>query len=115
MTEEQAIKESIAHWERMRDGKRIKIVLDLEEPSSGDCALCDYEYTQKVDEHESGTRWKDPCVFCPVYEKTGLAHCSGTPYLKALMFWRAMPDKDNPTPEFKAAAQEEIGFLRKLL
>ena len=91
------LEESIAHWERIRDGK---------EPELGvaNCALCK--------SFISGG-----CVGCPVREFSGKPGCEGTPYV----VWAHLTEVPNKlyriaeTPEEIAAAQAELDFLRSLL
>ena len=48
-----------------------------------------------------------PCEGCPVYEKTGIVFCEGSPYED---FCNAEEDSD-----MEALAQEELDFLKSLL
>lgn len=102
-----ALKESIAHWERMRDGKRVEtrnryaVDGDLESIGPDDCALCNLFY-------------KAGCFECPIMEDTGESQCSNcAPYLYATH----VLDRDflHDSPEFKRAAQEMIDYLKSLL
>lgn len=97
----QAILDSIAHWERMRDdweGCRTK----RETPTGYNCPLCKLHYT---------------CTSCPVKESTGVGSCLETPYTKALNEWKRLafnwPDRSEH--RWKTAAQKEIDFLKGLL
>ena len=102
----EALKKSIRHWERMRDGKRIKIksicgFMELEEPDSQFCALC--------------RRFERNCFdldWCPVARCVGEDDCNHTPWYEASKsFHNVGPD----SPEFKKAAAEEVEFLKSLL
>lgn len=92
----QALRASIAHWERMRDGTTN------EEPVSDECALCQ--------------RFKPNCVnletdeLCPVFNATLHRGCHGTPFNDAYdaFYWH---DRER----WKRAAQREIDFLKSLL
>lgn len=99
----QALKESIAHWERMRDGKQYP----GEAPDAIHCALCKLYY---------GDPEEPSCVGCPIFEKTGLVDCNGTPFRSARKWWytRNKP-KDFDESEFKKAAQAMIDYLKSLL
>jgi len=74
-----------------------------------DCALC------KMFEHFN-------CGGCPVYLRTGLEYCEGSPYLSAytaLREWRCINPNDKPAwlaarDAFHKAAQDEVDFLISL-
>lgn len=94
----QALKDSIAHWKKMRDDRKCG-----EEPTAEYCALC----RRFLNEHT-------PCIRsgekCPVFAATGRPGCGNTPldsiweafYLGGVRRWRV-------------AAQREIDFLESLL
>lgn len=69
-----ALLESIAHWERMRDGQRItsRSIEQYETPFSCDCPLCDLY-------HMGGTCDEG----CPIRADTGKDKCNGTTWSKA--------------------------------
>jgi len=92
-----ALKKSISHWKRMRDGN----YLEGEAPEGAQCALCD---------HFACT---DPiCAGCPVMDRTGRNGCADTPYAEAQFSYY----DDGPYSEsFKEAATREIEFLESLL
>lgn len=94
----QALKESIAHWERMRDGDAY----GGEEPTDLHCALC-----QLFNNENTSDVYR--CEDCPIYEDTGRKFCSGTPYIKAQRLWAT----DNP--KFPKEAQKMIDYLKSLL
>jgi len=107
---EKALRQSIAHWERMANGKRRKMFnhatggYELEEPFAGFCSLC-------VIFSFNGLR-SSVCTKCPVYMKTGRENCDNTPYEVAeYAFYRYGID----SYEFKKSAQEEVDFLKSLL
>jgi hypothetical protein len=95
----EALKGSIAHWERVRDGV---------EPSEGalNCDLC-----------KAFPRCDDGC---PVAAKTGRIDCQNTPYWN---FCHAAEHTEEGesyqmwarSDTAKAAAQAELDFLRSLL
>lgn len=93
----EAFEFSIAHWNRLASGKRRAD----EAVGSTDCALCGLFLT------ESSTT---TCRGCPVAERTGKTHCTGSPYHAAaeavLMGYRSK--------EFRAAAKRECEFLEGL-
>jgi hypothetical protein len=99
-----ALKQSIAHWERLVSGNR----LSNEYIGIYDCALCLKFFD-------------DGCVGCPVYEKTGEPFCDGSSFMQAhniiyiLRLKGLFKQEALDSPEFKAAAQEELDFLRSLL
>ena len=94
-----ALNESIAHWERMRDDKDCK-----EKPSVVFCACCEYD-VRYAD--------KDLCSACPVGIYTGQVDCYGTPYRNAVYEWK---QRENGFKNiFNSAATKEIEFLKKVL
>jgi hypothetical protein len=98
------LKESIEHWTRMSTGNR----LPKEEALAGDCALCRRYNTIPL----ATDSINKCCIGCPVMAKTGRQFCSTTPYGRASAFGDAYGyDSD----EFKAAAEEELTFLKSLL
>jgi hypothetical protein len=102
-----ALRESIAHWERMRDDPDCG-----EEPYDRDCALCAIYYDVEYDEQK--------CMGCPVFESSGSRHCIASPYERASREWRrwrtAQPgEKRAAKTAWRKAAQAEIDFLRSLL
>lgn len=100
-----ALKASIAHWRRLATGKRRL----FERPAAEDCALCAKFCRQLVNQwgRISGT-----CDGCPVKNRTGRNTCLGTPYKAARNKWLIY---GADSPEFKAAAKEELEFLESLL
>jgi hypothetical protein len=99
-----ALQESIAHWDRLASGNRkYRENVDVDA-----CALC----------RKFNTPVKDPelkCACCPVFQKTGLKFCLGTPFPAA----EKLSDTDELSPldtdEFREAAQDELEFLKSLL
>jgi len=89
---QQALNDSIAHWERMANG-----TYSPDESIYGkDCALCSLFL-------------KNNCDGCPVKERTGHISCIGSPWKEA-----AMNYDGNDTPEFKVAATKMLNFLESL-
>jgi hypothetical protein len=103
MTKKTSLELSIEHWERLATGKR-----GAYEGCTGDqCALCDEFYDTEGDDEEYHI---SSCYECPVYQSTGYTDCEGSP-------WRAAHDAVRfgyDSPEFLAAAQQELDFLRGL-
>jgi len=97
----QALKDSIAHWQRMIDKGRGR-------PFSEDCPLCGLFSFFENDTVEFG----DCCHGCPVMARTGLDGCNGTPYKDAYIAWDRL---GAGSKEFKAAAKKEVEFLKSLL
>jgi hypothetical protein len=98
-----ALQLSIAHWERLTQGKRE----GEEGPCAEDCDLC-LRYQNPDGDISSA----NACKGCPVFEHTGAPLCGGTPFRKAYSaFLRFGPDSDI----FKRAAARELAFLRGLL
>lgn len=101
-----ALKESIAHWERMRDNP-----VDCgEAPYADDCPLC-------------RVFWQVPtisasCCNCPVFSRTRKSGCVGTPYTRAEKVHRGIHYRlDNPEymQVWTDSANDEINFLKSLL
>ena len=91
-----ALHKAIVHWERMHDlGSASR-----EAPTATACALC-----QKF------LGISEVCKKCPVMEKTGFIRCLNTPYRRAVRMYQLY---GIGSPEFKAAAQDEINFLKSL-
>lgn len=92
----EALEESIAHWKRLASGNR--------EPDENvgwlDCSLCVKFMRFAL------------CEDCPVSKKTGAILCHNTPYKNA---HRTRREYGLDSPEFKAAALEELAFLKSLL
>ncbi len=87
-----ALKESISHWENMRDHG-----FEQQQPFSKQCSLCN-KFLNK------------DCVGCPVY-RAGFKSCRRTPYETA---WENYHVTENLI-EFKKSAAEEVEFLKSLL
>lgn len=90
----EALKGSIRKWE--------KIVAGTEgDEGTHNCPLCQEFYRQE-------------CVGCPVYERTGHAACDGSPYqdwASEKWTWGIKAE----TPEDKLQAQKMLDFLKSLL
>lgn len=101
----EALEASIQHWKELRDGEDpFKMILGVDS-----CALCQKYFESKG------------CVGCPVYSRTGLDECRGTPFSKAHTAWKLWrlvlinkADDTLPREAFKAAADEEVKFLESL-
>lgn len=95
-----ALKGSIAKWQAIAKGTGIDRGMD-------NCPLCQKFYTLERAHVEEG------CNSCPVFKKTGLQGCGGTPYddwvSNPSVFGRAT------TPKFKKIARDEVKFLKSLL
>lgn len=98
---EKALRESIAHWERLASGNRM----DGERPAGSQCALC------TLDSKLSGPE-DDDCDHCLVAEFIGVPQCAGTPYEAASDAWRKF---GVDSTKFRSAAQSEVDFLKSLL
>lgn len=109
----EALKKSIEHWERMACGNRMP----GEEVGPHCCALCRRFNTVFV-----GGGREESCKECPVFEKTNLKFCDGTPYdtvEDAQVEYASNTELSDPdfydTDEFKELANQELEFLRSLL
>ena len=96
------LEDSIAHWERMAELGSAS----GERPIGKHCALC---RVHAIPYQASAT--DAVCVGCPVYAKTGVKACERTPYIVADI---ACFEYGMDSPIFKAAAREEIEFLKSL-
>ena len=94
------LRASIAHWKRLATGKRRA----GEETGSDHCALCE---RWLIDDCATGCAGK-----CPVYQATRHPFCWSSPYDAAS---RANLLHGLDSPEFRAAAEVELAFLRGLL
>ena len=92
------LKESKAHWERMRDDPECG-----EEPSSIDCPCC-REFNNK--------RPFDECRSCPIAQFTGKPVCIETPFSNAC---EEYDYNGINSDSFREAAQAEIDFLNEVL
>jgi hypothetical protein len=108
-----ALKQSIAHWERMAAGKASL----GENPVAEHCALCQrFGFWVDCQLPHDGER-------CPVAVKAVAADCNNTPYMKVhnllpnrpLLMRNSDYEYLKNTPKFKEAAQEEVEFLKSLL
>lgn len=87
----EALEDSIAHWERMRDGTAA----EHEIPNVVSCALCVLFFY-------------NDCDGCPVKEKTKHILCRRTPYRNASMC-------KSDDPKWHELHDAEVQFLRSLL
>ena len=88
---EEALEKSIKHWQENVNEDFASVSAEC-----SDCALCDLF-------------WKNECVGCPVFLKTGLEYCDGTPFFEA---WKSLDD--GKEKEFREAAAKEVEFLKSL-
>lgn len=98
-----AIRESIAHWERMRDVRNTG-----EGPGSTNCPLCTRFHN-----------WEDRCERnaerCPIRRKTGRIECKKTPWGSAFNAWKDRKDDKDTWNAWVKAADRMIRFLKSLL
>ena len=98
-TKSEALEASILHWQENVKAERSLDVL----ANDTDCALCAKFYDLE-------------CEGCPVYLRTGLRYCLGSPYgaaYAALREWRQF-DAGAARDEFRRCAQAEVDFLISL-
>ena len=84
-----ALKRSIANWEKRAKGEVVDAI----------CPLCVLYNSDKA-------IGRQQCLSCPVYERTGLRYCEGTPFDD----WCSRDDYVNPL-----VAKREVRFLKSLL
>ena len=58
---------------------------------------------------------RNECVGCPVFEKTRMRECQGTPYQRWVRYLGFAPTWTAGTLRQKAAAKAELKFLKSLL
>ncbi len=85
------LRESIAHWEEMRDYGTGK-------PTASQCPLCIF--------------FGNACDECPIRMYTGYDSCRSTPYRLAETAWCELGTNSQA---FKEAATKEIEFLQTVL
>ena len=95
-----AIKASIKHWERIRDGIDVSI-------SPAQCALCQLFNTAYTPDDED-------CIGCPIRERTRRRYCARTPYSRYANYIEKHGN-DKGDAKRQALAQLEIDFLKSLL
>ena len=90
-----ALRGSIRKWRGIVAGRVV-------DQGCENCPLCQLFFLKN-----------DNCGGCPVFNKTGLDLCGGTPYGT----WSGTGDtyKTATTPELKRLAQAELDFLKSLL
>lgn len=95
---EQALRESIAKWEK---NAAVTTLTDVR-TGSADCSLC-----ALFNRAEQKTGY---CIGCPVSERTQRRLCRGTPYdeVDRQIKWESLTG-------FLAVAQREVDFLKSLL
>lgn len=97
----EALKDSIAHWDRMSKGKAGP----LEIPDADNCALCRI-YNNGFNRVNRG------CAGCPVMAKTGESVCRSTPFMAAHRAWQL---KGIKSLSFQYEAVKMRNFLKSLL
>ncbi len=115
---QQAIRDSIAHWEQLRNLNPDHY------PGAQQCALCKlfYDFAKSEAYH---------CVGCPIYAKTGERYCKASPFQKAVADYDKVEEwqeelrlndtdtnrgaMDAAIAEFHRSATVEIEFLKSLL
>ena len=99
---EAALRESIKHWEENVAAKKVEDT----GVAASDCALC-------IKFFDDGL-----CNGCPVKQHTSRVRCKETPFYRAWIAennWFVNPGSEKAAAAFKAAAQEELDFLKSLL
>lgn len=105
-----ALKESIAHWKRMKQDPKCG-----DEPAGWDCALC--RRFNSFCHTFGGERYAFGGERCPVAAAAGSLNCSNTPYSSARDAWYYYHEQGGKTRlrQWRTAAQREIDFLESLL
>lgn len=96
-----ALKASIAKWERNAEAKTLAGY----KTGPNDCPLCKLYF------------WRG-CISCPVFEKTGAKGCELSPYEDAWTaydHWERKPKDAERRDSARAAARDEVAFLKSLL
>ena len=98
-----ALRESISHWEAMRDDWRSSV------PNSENCALC------RVYNHRENAIFD--CLGCPITNATGYRYCVNTPYEAARKLRRHLhsDSTSEQLAQWHKAATAEIEFLKSLV
>jgi hypothetical protein len=113
------IKESIAHWQRLRKLSVLQIrqndTWHRENPYAEHCPLCE--------EYLRGRPQTECCVGCPIAKHSGMKKCKNTPWEKARNTWVevvcASNSTDNkateePLARWQTACDKELLFLREV-
>jgi hypothetical protein len=103
-----ALKASIKHWhENATTAEPIYF-------GTSHCALCELFFGFFIDDNR--------CFGCPVFKKTGLTNCRGTPWRKMYEHKGKRKHESprgltiiNPCPTCRAIAAKEEAFLKSLL
>lgn len=105
-----ALEASIKHWE-----ENVAAKTKAEASIFGDsCPLCQlFTHAWQDEEYEISCCGHPDHGRCPVFARTSEDECGGSPWIHALKAWNNW--KDSPTPQWRAAAQAELDFLRSLL
>lgn len=109
------LEESIEHWTRLANG----VSADDEGIHSNHCALCSLYYN-KADPNDKNSL-TNQCHGCPVKAKTGKSECQDTPWHIVSAIWvddlkkGFCRNQRKLTPDFLAAAKEQLMFLQSLL
>ncbi len=99
MTTKQALKASIAHWNRLATGTTV----EFETIYSDDCSLCE-KFHKHVDQ-------RAVCDGCPVKNKTGYNECRRSPWVAAK---NAKLKYGMTSNEFARAAAKFRDWLKRL-
>lgn len=92
----EALKASIEKWER---NTRVRNTMNAS-VYSDECPLC------AMFDPDGNKQ----CAGCPVRDRTGQPHCIGSPWERAYM-----TRKSGNAVAFRAAARDEVAFLKSLL
>lgn len=107
-----ALKDSIAHWERLRDERETAD----ESPTAAFCGCCTAFYDHKADE-DLPFPILFHCARCPIGIRSGMDVCEGTPWRAASEAWRARsePRRIDLFVAGEGAIQAEIDYLVETL
>lgn len=94
----EALKASIEKWER---NARVRSPQNYRLQAS-DCPLCDLFFNKA-------------CIGCPVMIETGADCCDNSPYRSAVLAHRRWMNGEGTVQQARAAAREEVAFLKSLL
>lgn len=107
----EVLEKSIQKWQDIVDGKGV-------DGGVLDCALCQkFRLNRFLDQTIYGFRSKENCLGCPVFLKTGLRDCKGTPYTEWYRcggFSLSVEEIQND-PKMLDLAAKELEFLKSLL
>ena len=101
---QQALKESIEHWEDIKSSVESGITLYTDDIDCKQCALC-HEYC-------IGKELLEQCYGCPVFEVTGSRYCAGSPWPLVSFTINCVED---PKESLPYVIDQEILFLKSLV